>query len=147
MAMTTERWSRILKVAARGFAVLLLVQGALLMIVFGILGVGPDGAVPQGGRLPSLVLGLLNLAWAVLYWLPNERIEPYRRPYLAATLYLPLAGSLAIMGVLIYTFATDSAFREVAAAYFASYLAVTMLALAAPVSFLLHMKAKRPPSL
>lgn len=142
MAMTTEQWSRILKVAARGFALLLLVQGAFLIVVFGVMGVGPDGAVPSGSRLPSLVLGLLTLAWAVLYWLPNERIEPYRRPYLAVTLYLPLAGCLAILGLLIYTFATDVAFREVAVAFFAVYLAGAVLALAAPVSFLLYLNSK-----
>lgn len=146
MAMTTDKWSRILKVAAKVVAVAMLVQGALLIIVFGIIGVGPDGAIPPGSRLPSIVVGLLNLAWAVLYWLPNEKIEPYRKPYLAVTLYLPIVVFLAIMGFLVYTFATDGAFREVAVAVFVVYLAAAILAFAAPASFLLYLKAKRWPS-
>ena len=146
MDLTTEKWSRILKVFAKVFAVLMMALGALTLIVFGILGVGADGMLPADSRISALFGGPINMALAVLYWLPNEKVEPYKKLYLVFTLYLPLIGYLVVTGLLVFTFATDTAFRGEAAVYFAAYLALACLAFSAPASFLLYLKAKQRPS-
>jgi len=56
-----------------------------------IIGVGPDGMLSTGVRIPSLVNGLLFFILAYLYWLPNEKAQFHKKRYLVITGFFAVA--------------------------------------------------------
>lgn len=128
MFTTTEIWSRILKIIAKIWGVFVVV---LFGIVGGIIGIGPAGNMSTGQRIVSLFF----IGLGIMYWLPNEKILPYKKIYLVLTLF-PIVDLIAMS-----VHGIDSFFVMDLATVLV--LIMICLYLAAPVSLILHMKSKQ----
>jgi hypothetical protein len=139
-----EKLSRILKIIAKILSFLKIVVGVISFVIFGIIGVGPDGMLSTGARIPSLVNGLLFFILAYLYWLPNEKAQLYKKSYLVITGFFAVASFISIFVMLIIGLFFDSSFRDDAMGILTiGAVVMTCLYSAAPLSLLLHMRAKQ----
>jgi hypothetical protein len=126
-----ETWSRILKFTAKTFGVFMMLYGTM-----GIIGMGPDGPMPIGWRL----IGLLSFVLGVMYWLPNEKIQPHKIIYLALT----ISPALALSVQLIYEVLSEGIGSTFVMDLTIVWVLITIcLCLAAPISLVLYAKSKR----
>jgi len=123
-----------LKIIAKIFGVFIII---VFGIMYGIIGIGPDGTVPTGWRL----VGLFLLGIGLMYWLPNEKILPHKKIYLVLTLF-PIVG---LSAMLVYDFLVHGIdFSLVTELSTIVWVLITIcLFLTAPLSLILHIKSKQ----
>ncbi len=132
--LNIEIWSRVLKIISKIFGVFIII---VFGIMYGIIGIGPDGTVPIEWRL----VGLFLLGMGIMYWLPNEIILPHKKIYLMITLF-PVVGLGAMLAYDFLVHGIDfSLLTEPASIIWV--LIMICLFLTAPLSLILHLKSKQ----
>ncbi|MBA4385296.1 MAG: hypothetical protein C0410_11215 [Anaerolinea sp.] len=134
-----ETWSRVLKIIAKIFGVCIVLWG----IAFGVFGIilGIDLYLPDlKAEFLAIFICIYAIGTGILYWLPNEKILPYKKIYLVLTLF-PIVG---LSAMLVYDFLVHGIdFTFVTELSTIVWVLITIcLFLTAPLSLILHIKSK-----